>query len=122
MVTLPWGSLDPTSSLLFLGQKPGEPLSDFILRTKMSLERKIPNPTARYRLLKTIVWEGMTSESRLDCQGLWEEHHDRWIVATRNIGTILHQVTSMAQAFVAAVKTERICFNCEDDIGGMNAH
>ena len=28
----------------------------------------------------------------------------------------------MAQAFVAAVKTEGICFKCGEDIGGMNAH
>ena len=74
-LTPPSGSQDPASSLLSLQQKPGEPLSDFILRTKMSLERKIPNPTARDLLLI-----GMTSEARLACQGLQEEHHDRWIV------------------------------------------
>ena len=44
---------DPVSSLLFLLQKPGKPLSDFILRTRMSLERKILNPTDRD--LKNIV-------------------------------------------------------------------
>ena len=54
----------------------------------------------------------MTSECRLACQGLWEEHHDRCIVATKDIGTVSHQITSMAQAFVAAVKTEGICFKC----------
>jgi hypothetical protein len=75
----------------------------------MSLERKIPNPTARDLLLKTIVWEGMTSESRLACQGLREEHHDRWIVAIRDLGTLSHQVTFVAQA---AVKTEGICIKC----------
>ena len=83
-LTPPSGSQDPASSLLSLQQKPGEPLSDFILRTKMSLERKIPNPTARDLLLKTIVWEGMTSESRLACQGLREEHHDRGNQRYRN--------------------------------------
>jgi len=57
-----------TSSLLSLHQKPGEILSDFILGTKMSLERKIPNPTARDLVLKTIVWEGTTFESKLACQ------------------------------------------------------
>ena len=46
------GSQDLASSLLSLQQKPGEPLSDFILRTKISLERKIPNLTARDLLLK----------------------------------------------------------------------
>ena len=76
-LTPPSGSQDPASSLISLHQKPREPLSDFILRTKMSLERKIPNPTARDLLLI-----GMTSEARLACQGLQEEHHDRWIVAT----------------------------------------
>ena len=100
------------SMIFSLHQKPREPLSDFILRTKMSLERKIPNPTARDLLLKTIVWEGMTSESGLACQGLREEHHDRWTVATRDLGTASHQATSVAQAFVAAVKTEGICFKC----------
>lgn len=108
----PRGSPDPTYSLLSFHQNPRESLSDFILRIKMSLERKISNPTARDLLLKLIVWEGMTSESRLACQGLWEEHHDRWIVATQEIGIASHQVSSMAQAFVAAVKTEGICFKC----------
>ncbi|XP_076779871.1 uncharacterized protein LOC143438151 [Arvicanthis niloticus] len=111
-LTPPSGSQDPAHSLLSLHQKPGESLSDFILRTKMSLERKISNPTARDLLLKTIVWEGMTSESRLACQGLREEHHDRWIVATREIGTPSNQVASIAQAFVAAIKTEKICLKC----------
>jgi hypothetical protein len=78
----------------------------------MSGERKISNPTARDLLLKTIVWEGMTSESRQACQGLLEEHHGRWIVAFQDIGTMSHQITFMTQAFVAAVKTERICFKC----------
>ena len=71
-LTPPSGSQDPASSLLSLQQKPGVPLPDFILGTKMSLERKIPNPTARDLLLI-----GMTSECRLACQGLQEEHHDR---------------------------------------------
>ena len=108
----PSGSQDPASSLLSLHQKLGEHLSDFILRTKMSLERKIPTPIARNLLLKTIVWEDMTSEIRLACQGLQEEHHDRWIVATRDIGTVSHQITYAAQAFVTAIKTEGICFEC----------
>ena len=78
----------------------------------MSGERKISNPTARDLLLKTIVWEGMTSESRQACQGLLEEHHGRWIVAFQDIGTMSHQTTSVAQALVAAIKTEEICFKC----------
>jgi hypothetical protein len=53
------------------------------------------------------VWEGMTSESRLDCQSLLGDHHDRWIMAIHDIGTA-HQITSTAQAFVATVKTEVI--------------
>jgi hypothetical protein len=106
---------DPASSLL--SQSPWvlsleNPLSDFILRTRMGLERKIPSPTARDLLLKTIVWEGMTPESRLACQGLWEEHHNRRIVTTQDIGTTSHHITSVAQAFVAAVKMEGICFKC----------
>jgi hypothetical protein len=76
--TPPSGSQDPASSLLPLHQKSEEPLYAFILRTRMSLEKN-PNLTARDLLLKTIVWEDMTSESRLACQGLWQEHHDRWI-------------------------------------------
>jgi hypothetical protein len=77
-LTPPSGSQDPSFSLLSLQQKPGEPLSDFILITKMRLERKIPNPKARYFLLKAFIWEGMTSDYRLACQDLREEHyHDR---------------------------------------------
>jgi hypothetical protein len=86
-------SQDSTSSLLSFHQKPREPLSDFTLRTKLSLERKIPNPTARdLLLLKTIVWEGMT---RLACQGLQKECHDRWIKAARDIGTSSLQIISV---------------------------
>ena len=48
----------------------------------------------------------MTFESRLACKGLQEKHHDRWIVAARDIGTMSEQITSMAQAFVVAVETE----------------
>jgi len=40
----------PLLPALCLHQKPREP-------TRVSLERKIPNPTARDFLLKTIVWE-----------------------------------------------------------------
>lgn len=72
----------------------------------MNLERKIPNPTAR-DLLKTIIWEGMTSESRIACQRLWEEQHDRWVVATRNIGTVSHQITSVAQAGICSCSKNR---------------
>ena len=64
----------PPLSLTFFCQMPRELLADFILRTRMSLEGKIPNPTTRDLFLKTTVWEGMTSECRLACQGLWEEH------------------------------------------------
>lgn len=96
----------------FSCQNPGEPLSDFTLRTRMSLEREIPNPTSRDLLLKHIIWEGITSGPRLACQGLQEEHYDRWIVATQDIGTMSHQTTSVAQALVAAIKTEEICFKC----------
>jgi hypothetical protein len=46
----------PASFLLSLYQKPREPLYDFILRTKMSLNRKIPKPTARDLLHKTLVF------------------------------------------------------------------
>ena len=79
----------------------------------MSLERKIPNPIARDLLLKTIVWEDVTSEFRLACQGiLLEDYHNRWIVATQDMGITSHQITFVAQAFVAAVKTEGVCFKC----------
>jgi hypothetical protein len=59
----------------------------------MSLERKIPNPTSRHLLLKTIVWEGMTSESTLAFQALQEEHHEMWIVATRYMNHIIPDFT-----------------------------
>jgi hypothetical protein len=35
-----------------------------------------------------------------------------WIVAIQDVGTISHQITFMAQEFVAVVKTEGICFKC----------
>jgi hypothetical protein len=75
----------------------------------MSLEIKFPKPTARdLLLLKTTEWEGMTSECRLACQGLWEEHHDRWTVETRDIGTVSHHIISVALSFEAAVKTRNL--------------
>jgi hypothetical protein len=42
--------------------------------------------------LKNVIWKGMTSESRLDRQDLKDEYYDRWVVATQDIGTLLHQV------------------------------
>jgi hypothetical protein len=36
------------------------------------------------------------------------------MVATQDIGTLSHQITTMIQKFVAAVKTEGICFKCEE--------
>jgi hypothetical protein len=52
-VIVPSGSKDHISSLPSLPKKPGEPLSDFILRTKTRLKKKNkkPNPTARVPLL-----------------------------------------------------------------------
>jgi hypothetical protein len=50
-VIVPSGSKDHISSLHSLPQKPGEPLSDFILRTRKRIKRKNPNPTARVPLL-----------------------------------------------------------------------
>jgi hypothetical protein len=39
----------------------------------MSLETEIPYPVARELLLKNNIWEGMTSEFMLACQGLKNE-------------------------------------------------
>jgi hypothetical protein len=69
-VIVPSVSKDPTFSLPSLPQNLGEPLSDFILRTRTSLERKIPNPTARVLLLKITTWLGIISDYRLSCWGI----------------------------------------------------
>lgn len=53
-LTLPSGSEDPASSLLCFNQKLEELLSNFILRTRTSLERNIPKPTPRNLLLKPV--------------------------------------------------------------------
>jgi hypothetical protein len=74
----------------------------------MILEGKISHPTVRDLLLKSIVWKGMPSESRLAFQGL-QENYNWWIVTA---GTTSYQITFMAQAFVASVKTEGIFFKC----------
>jgi hypothetical protein len=70
----------------------------------MSLERKNSDPATGDLLLKNIIWEGMTSESRLGCQGLKDEHYDRWVLATHDIGTTSYQVTTVAEALAAEKK------------------
>jgi hypothetical protein len=42
----------------------------------MDLELKISDPMAREIFLKSIMWEGMTSEHQLACQGLESEDYN----------------------------------------------
>ena len=56
-LTLPSGSKDFAFTMLSLHQKPREPLSDFILRTRLSLERKFSNLRSRDLFLETSVWK-----------------------------------------------------------------
>lgn len=70
-----WDQISPysrppsDSSLILLRQRPDDPISVFILRARVSLERKITYPGARDILLWNIVWEGMTSECHHACAG-----------------------------------------------------
>ena len=52
----------------------------------------------------------MTSACRLACQGLKDEHYGRWIVPTQDIGVASPKAASLAQACVAAIKTDGTCF------------
>jgi hypothetical protein len=54
--------------LLCLWQIPEKALSDFVLRTNLSLEIKIPDSMGREVLLKSIVWGGVNLEHWLVCQ------------------------------------------------------
>lgn len=80
--------------MLFFPQKLGEALSDFILIVQRRLERQKSYPAIVELLLKTIIWDGMTSESRVACQDLKDEHCDKWVVTTHDTGTALYQVTT----------------------------
>lgn len=111
-MTSPSTSEEGGLSLLHLRQGPEEALTDFILRTRASLERKISDPAARGLLLNTIIWEGMTPEHRQACQGLKNEHFDKWIVATQDIGTHSHKAAAIAQAFVTTILSKGKCFKC----------
>ena len=62
-------SQDGDSLLFFLWQILEETLSDFVLRTNLSLEIKIPDSMGREVLLKSIVWGGVNLEHWLVCQG-----------------------------------------------------
>lgn len=78
----------------------------------MSLERKNSDPATGDLLLKSIIWEGMISESRLACQGL--KKMNTMIVATHDIGTTSYQATTVVQALAVAKETERINIRWEE--------
>lgn len=52
----------------------------------------------------------MNSEHRLACQGLENEHYERWILTTEDIGTPSYMAAAFAKAFIEALKTEVECF------------
>lgn len=52
----------------------------------------------------------MNLEHQLVCQGLENEHYEKQIVATEDIGTASYKASSLAKAFTEALKTSVTCF------------
>lgn len=96
-----WNKLEegPSESpILGLHQKANEDLPSFIDRVEKSIKKKLPPGDLRDHFLKMAVWEGMTRDHRMACAGLKERSMDRWVIATKDIGSTSHQARAMAAA------------------------
>ncbi|XP_032186361.1 endogenous retrovirus group K member 5 Gag polyprotein-like [Mustela erminea] len=96
-----WNKLEegPSESpIAGLHQKANEDLPSFIDRVEKSIKKKLPPGDLRDHFLKMAVWEGMTRDHRMACAGLKERSMDRWVIATKDIGSTSHQARAMAAA------------------------
>ena len=82
-------------------QKNNEDLSTFIDQVEKSLQRKFPLVPLRDQFVRLLVWEGMNSDHKLACTGQKDHSMERWIVATKDVGTQSHQTRSISTALQA---------------------
>ena len=96
-----WSKLEegPSESpIAGLHQKTNEDLPSFIDRVEKSVKKKMPPGDLRDHFVRMAVWEGMTRDYKMACAGLKERSMDRWVIATKDIGSTWHQARAMAAA------------------------
>ena len=82
-------------------QKNNEDLSTFIDQVEKSIQRKFPLGPLRDQFVRLLVWEGMNSDHKLACAGQKDHPMERWVVATKDLGTQSHQTRSILTALQA---------------------
>ena len=82
-------------------QKNNEDLSTFIDQVEKSIQRKFPLVPLRDQFVRLLVWEGMNSDHKLACAGQKDHPMERWVVATKDLGTQSHQTRSILTALQA---------------------
>ena len=64
------------------------PLKDYTGRKRT--DSNLPLPCMAFPVnAKTLIWEGMTTVHQLACAGMRDRSMEKWIVATKDIGTQL---------------------------------
>ena len=87
--------------ILGIIQKNNDDLSTFIDRVEKSIQRKFPLGPLRDQFVRLLVWEGMNSDHKLACAGQKDHPMERWVVATKDLGTQSHQTRSILTALQA---------------------
>ena len=82
-------------------QKNNEDLSTFIDQVEKSIQRKFPLGPLRDQFVRLLVWEGTNSDHKLACAGQKDRSMERWITATKDVGTQSHQTRSISTALQA---------------------
>ena len=100
-------------------QKNNEDLSTFIDWVEKSIQRKFPPGPLRDQFVRLLVWEGTNSDHKLACAGQKDRSMERWITATKDVGTQSHQtrylngLTPFMYTILGVIKIYLDCFQWE---------